>query len=117
MPTGPEHYRAAERLLAESRTELRPNDEGPCEADRTIAEAQVHATLALAAATALSEPSRSAPRATVPEWNAWHSAAGVRPPQCTECTATVEPGHAYCSTACRNAADRHDTPETEAVDA
>jgi hypothetical protein len=48
---GPDHYREAERLLAESRTELRPNDEGHCEADRTIAEAQVHATLALAAAT------------------------------------------------------------------
>jgi hypothetical protein len=58
--TGPEHYREAERLLAESRTELRPNDEGHCEADRTIAEAQVHATLALAAATALiDETSRS----------------------------------------------------------
>lgn len=50
--TGPEHYREAERLLAESRTEPRPNDEGHCEADRTIIEAQVHATLALAAATA-----------------------------------------------------------------
>ncbi|MEU0808736.1 hypothetical protein [Streptomyces sp. NPDC005970] len=48
--TGPEHYREAERLLAESRTELRPNDEGHCEADRTIAEAQVYATLAAAPA-------------------------------------------------------------------
>lgn len=50
--TGPEHYRMAEQLLAESMSELRPNDEGHCEADRTIAAAQVHATLALAAATA-----------------------------------------------------------------
>jgi hypothetical protein len=47
--TGPEHYREAERLLAESRTELRPHEEGHCEADRTIAEAQVHATLAAVA--------------------------------------------------------------------
>ncbi|MEV8523223.1 hypothetical protein AB0451_03545 [Streptomyces sp. NPDC052000] len=51
--TGPEHFREAERLLAESQTIVRPHDEGPCEADRRIAEAQVHATLALAAATAL----------------------------------------------------------------
>lgn len=40
--TGPEHYQQAERLL---RDEYRT--------DRSIAEAQVHATLALAAATAL----------------------------------------------------------------
>lgn len=52
--TGPEHYREAERLLAESQTITRPHEEGHCEADRSIAEAQVHATLALAAATALS---------------------------------------------------------------
>nr|WSX48854.1 hypothetical protein OG409_07785 [Streptomyces sp. NBC_00974] len=39
--TGPEHYREAERLL---RDEYRT--------DRNVAEAQVHATLALAAATA-----------------------------------------------------------------
>jgi hypothetical protein len=50
---GPEHYRMAEQLVAESMSELRPHDEGHCEADRTIAAAQVHALLALAAATAL----------------------------------------------------------------
>lgn len=64
--TGPEHYRKAERLL---RNEYRT--------DRSIAEAQVHATLALAAATALSDPTRSAARAPLPEWNAWKQAAGV----------------------------------------
>ncbi|NUS76669.1 MAG: hypothetical protein HOV70_10780 [Streptomyces sp.] len=62
--TGPEHYREAERLIAESHAILRPHDEGPCEADRSLAEAQVHATLALAAATALppgiNSPSRGA---------------------------------------------------------
>lgn len=50
--TGPEHYRAAEQLLAAADTVVRPNDEGHCEADRMIAAAQVHATLALAAAQA-----------------------------------------------------------------
>jgi hypothetical protein len=45
--TGPEHYHAAELLLAEAA-------ERPGEASaRSIAAAQVHATLALAAATAL----------------------------------------------------------------
>ncbi|MEU0675427.1 hypothetical protein ABZ330_21550 [Streptomyces sp. NPDC006172] len=50
--TGPEHYREAESLLAMSRDVLRPNDDGHCEADRIIAEAQVHATLATAPAQA-----------------------------------------------------------------
>lgn len=40
--TGPEHYQAAERLLKDKHRD-----------DSTVAEAQVHATLALAAATAL----------------------------------------------------------------
>jgi len=45
--SGPEHYHAAELLLAEAR-------EQPGEASaRSMAAAQVHATLALAAATAL----------------------------------------------------------------
>lgn len=44
--TGLDHYREAERLLAESRTVLRNNDETCPEADRMIAEAHVHALLA-----------------------------------------------------------------------
>jgi hypothetical protein len=45
--TGPEHFRAAELLLAEAGAQ-------PAQASaRSIATAQVHATLALAAATAL----------------------------------------------------------------
>ena len=43
--TGPDHYREAERLLAEARY--------PEEHAGLLAEAQVHATLALTAATAL----------------------------------------------------------------
>jgi hypothetical protein len=49
--TGPEHYREAERLA-----EMGELDNYPGEAERylrDIARAQVHATLALAAATAL----------------------------------------------------------------
>jgi hypothetical protein len=72
--TGPEHYREAERLLAESRTILRPNDEGHCEADRSIAEAHVHATLALAAATAIPTVRTQ----LLAELKAWAEAASTR---------------------------------------
>ena len=72
--TGPEHYREAERLLTESQTITRPNDEGPCEADRMIAEAQAHATLALAAATALGATGSGMDLA---DYKAWDQAAGV----------------------------------------
>jgi hypothetical protein len=41
-----DHRAEALRLAEESRGVLRPNDEGPCEADRLLAEAQIHATLA-----------------------------------------------------------------------
>lgn len=44
-----EYRHKAESLLAESLTITRPYEEGPCEADRTIAEAQVYATLAISA--------------------------------------------------------------------
>lgn len=47
--TGPQHIARAEALLDEADNVTRPHDEGPCEADRMIAAAQVHATLALAA--------------------------------------------------------------------
>ncbi|MFJ6578423.1 hypothetical protein ACIQMY_20940 [Streptomyces sp. NPDC091368] len=69
--TGPEHYEKAEHLLRYAAS---------TESDRArdaVQEAQVHATLALAAATALSDPTRSAARAPLPEWNAWKQAAGV----------------------------------------
>ena len=60
--TGPEHYREAERLL----------DLSTADNPVTAAEAQVHATLALAAATAIS--STCMPGA---DWDAWQQAAGV----------------------------------------
>jgi hypothetical protein len=55
--TGPEHYREAERLSAAARADFRDAGEGKARAyakDRVavgLAAAQVHATLALAAAT------------------------------------------------------------------
>jgi hypothetical protein len=48
--TGPEHYAEAERLLTDAFNEVREGD--PAEAI-VLAQAQVHATLALAAATAV----------------------------------------------------------------
>jgi len=70
--TGPEHYEEAERLINDAR-----HDHDRDRATYLLAEAQVHATLALAAATALSDPTRSGPRTTIPEWNAWQQASGV----------------------------------------
>ncbi|MFB7285491.1 hypothetical protein [Actinacidiphila glaucinigra] len=72
--TGPEHYEHAEQLLADADTILRPNDEGHCEADRLIAAAQVHATLALAAATALIDET---PRSdSFGNYRMWQNVAG-----------------------------------------
>lgn len=49
------HRAEAVRLAEESHSILRPNDEGHCEADRLLAEAQVHATLARGEADAASQ--------------------------------------------------------------
>ncbi|MFZ4264471.1 hypothetical protein [Streptomyces arboris] len=68
--TGPEHYREAERLIETAADILRPHDEGPCEADRVLAAAQVHATLALAAATALNDAEDGMPQSAYQEWRA-----------------------------------------------
>ena len=70
--TGPEHYREAERLLIDAAGEF-ITEVGAAMA----AVAQVHATLALAAATALNrtegQPSRDA--------QAWFEAAGTKKPK------------------------------------
>lgn len=79
--TGPEHYRKAERLLATAYegTLTAYEGENP-EADRAIAEAQVHATLALVAATAMQAGvDGSEPGMGSPEFEAWYQAAGVKP--------------------------------------
>jgi Flp pilus assembly protein TadD len=65
--TGPEHYREAERCLAEV-------DDDSQTAMALLAEAQLHATLALAAATALNQ---TAPGMTNPDWEAWVDTASA----------------------------------------
>ena len=61
--TGPEHYREAEQLLG-----ARRSGESAENAASRLAEAQIHAMLALAAATALADDDQ-----------AWQRAAGVLP--------------------------------------
>ena len=121
--TGPEHYREAERLLAESRTELRPNDEGHCEADRTIAEAHVHALLAKVALAAISTPLEgqdAAPSLSQEDYDEWFVAIelegkqGTAQATCSQCPREVRPGRTYCSTYCRNLDDRHDADDYRA---
>ncbi|MFD4830195.1 hypothetical protein ACFWPV_10120 [Streptomyces uncialis] len=77
--TGPEHYREAERLLTMAH-HWTDGDGGDTELGAALAaEAQAHATLALAAATARQAPvggdeigmSRT-------EWYAWYAAAGTQ---------------------------------------
>lgn len=69
--TGPEHYGQAENLLGLA-------DRSPMGSDEErfyLGGAQVHATLALAAATALTGDRAS--YTDEPEIKAWHDAAGV----------------------------------------
>jgi hypothetical protein len=66
--TGPEHYARAEELLTEAE-ELLQGDE-PSAATWSVGQAQAHATLALAMATAL--------KGTDHEDQAWIDAAGPR---------------------------------------
>jgi len=73
--TGPEHYEEAERCLLGDSCEYGCPHSG-CEHEmRMIARAQAHATLALAAATALHDASDVATR----DWSAWYRAAGTKP--------------------------------------
>jgi hypothetical protein len=63
---GPEHYREAERLIAGARSTAEASTlESSRHYPQAIAEAQVHAMLALAAATGVSDDGRE-----------WHSVAG-----------------------------------------
>jgi hypothetical protein len=70
--TGPEHYLEAERLIAMARESHHADLYGnytDAQAARILADAQVHATLAHAAATALSSAADA---------RAWTDAAGTR---------------------------------------
>lgn len=92
--TGPEHYHRAEQLFAEASQIIRfrqqPGQSGPADLpmrptdmeerrrlssdpgipDRTVAEAQVHAMLALAAATAVAS--------LAPDSRAWADVSGTK---------------------------------------
>ncbi|MFE2019846.1 hypothetical protein ACFW9O_17600 [Streptomyces sp. NPDC059499] len=68
--TGPEHYREAERRLLMAWEEDSPQERST----QLVAEAQVHATLALAAATALNDAEEGMPLSVS---RAWKSAAAV----------------------------------------
>ncbi len=67
--TGPEHYKLAEALLADVTRPDGTIGSGE-EGDTTIAAAQAHATLALAAATAANDPVRGMALADAREWDA-----------------------------------------------
>ncbi|MGW4663245.1 hypothetical protein [Streptosporangium sandarakinum] len=76
--TGPEHYREAERLVREADAE-----DAPEWVTARAAQAQVHATLALAAATALLGPAVAVDISegldlNDPDLNAWIEAAGAK---------------------------------------
>ena len=72
MATGPVHYREAERLLSEQVCRDRAGGTTTRSFEQTVAAAQVHATLALAAATALGT--------SATETRDWIDAAGTRLP-------------------------------------
>ena len=94
---GPEHYREAERLEAEGRqivTAIKTivpgeqnwrekRDDLGKQAMGIWAQAQVHATLALAAATALMQRPEPPGR----DWIAWYSAAAAKPGKNEEASA------------------------------
>lgn len=81
MATGPEQYREAERL-AERAHHFTYGDGGdPITGAALAAEAQVHATLALAAATALNDHSHAEGGMRLEDYDAWHHVASVRQPK------------------------------------
>lgn len=78
---GPEHYRRAESLLEQLRKAhaSMTTTVNPERAAAALAEAQVHATLALAAATAMHATADGTDLgASEAEFQAWYDAAGVK---------------------------------------
>ncbi|MEY9937326.1 hypothetical protein [Streptacidiphilus sp. MAP5-3] len=80
MATGPEHYRTAETLAERARHFTYGDGADPVVGAALAAEAQVHATLALAAATAMSATIDQDPDTGLPpaDANAWYDACGVK---------------------------------------
>jgi hypothetical protein len=78
--TGPEHYREAERLAGMAHRFTYGDGADPVVGAALAAEAQVHATLALTAATAMQAAvDGSEPGMGSAEFNEWYQAAGVKP--------------------------------------
>ena len=80
--TGPEHYREAERHLSAASYTHGPGGDPvhPEAAAHHLATAQAHATLALAAATAMGAPVEDDLAGfTIEDRDAWYKAAGERP--------------------------------------
>ncbi|MFJ6730025.1 hypothetical protein ACIQPQ_34510 [Streptomyces sp. NPDC091281] len=77
MPTGPEHYRTAELLLRE----VRDGHQEGSDVAAILAAAEAHATLALAAATALNDNSHDEGGMPLADYHAWQEAAGVYTPR------------------------------------
>lgn len=74
---GPGHYQEAEVLLARAKN---TGLEGDLCTANLLAAAQVHATLALAAATAMGAPVEDdLAGLTIEDREAWYQAAGVKP--------------------------------------
>lgn len=77
--TGPEHYREAERLADHAHHFTYGDGGDPVTGAALAAEGQVHATLALVAATAMQAPVDGAEAGMAPhEYDAWYQAAGVK---------------------------------------
>ena len=75
MPTGPEHYQAAERHIAEAKNLAGSSFGMPIARTTALLDAaQVHATLALAAATALGDTEDGMP---IADYEAWRKAAAT----------------------------------------
>ncbi|MFF1756174.1 hypothetical protein [Streptomyces sp. NPDC058266] len=79
--TGPEHYREAERLAGMAHHFTYGDGADPVAGHALAAEAQVHATLALAAATAMAAPVDGESDSGLPvlDCQAWYRVAGVKP--------------------------------------
>lgn len=78
--TGPEHYTKAEQLLREQSRIISNHDGTNPAAALMIAEARVHATLALTAATALNPAGEDfIPEKNWPEYEAWARVCSVMP--------------------------------------
>lgn len=78
--TGAEHYVAAERLAEQAMAIPSENDETNPAAMALLAAAQVHATLALAAATALQVPDGETAGMALVDLEQWEVAASAAEP-------------------------------------